>query len=145
MDGLILRSLLSLGAIVALMIGLTWLAKRYLRAGKGPRRHVVDVELLGQRSLQPRSSVYVLKVLDRVIVVGTSDHGMRALAEISDRETLAALDDAMLARQPARWFGGAGADIAGGARSFSEYLRHQISSTVMSSLKRKRNGKGASR
>ena len=142
MDGMVIRSVLSLGAILALMLGLTWLAKRYLHAGKGPRRQVVDVELLGQRSLQPRSAVYVLKVLNRVIVVGTSEHGMRPLAEISDPETLASLEDAILARPSTGWFAGAGTDIAGGARSFSEYLRHQIAGTRLPSFRRDRNGKG---
>jgi len=142
MEGIMLRSLLSLGAILALMLGLTWCAKRYLRPGKGPRRQVVDVELLGQRSLQPRSAVYVLKVLNRVIVVGASEHGMQALAEFSDRETLATLEDAQLAHPPARWFAEAGTDIAGGARSFSEYLRHQLTGPWISSLRRDRGGKG---
>ncbi|HUI10291.1 MAG TPA: flagellar biosynthetic protein FliO [Bacteroidota bacterium] len=143
MDGLILRSVLSLGAILALMLGLTWLAKRYLRPGKGPRRQVVDVELLGQRSLQPRSAVYVLKVLNRVIVVGASEHGMQALAEFDDRETLALLEDAAATRPAPGWF--AGADIAGGARSFAEYLRHQIAGARMPSLRREKNGNGGAR
>jgi len=145
MDGMVLRSVLSLGAILALMLGLTWVAKRYLRAGKGPRRPVVDVELLGQRSLQPRSAVYVLKVLNRVIVVGTSEHGMQPLAEFNDPETLAALEDAMLVRPASRWFGGASADIAGGARSFSEYLRHQLAASWTAARRRDRSGKGESR
>ena len=145
MDGLILRSVLSLGAILALMLGLAWIAKRYLHAGKGPRRQVVDVELLGQRSLQPRNAVYVLKVLNRVIVVGTSEHGMQPLAEINDPETLAGIEDAALARPASRWFAGAGADIAGGARSFSEYLRHQIAGSRIPSRKSDGTGKGSAR
>jgi len=140
MDGMILRSVLSLGAILALMLGLTWVARRYLRAGKGPRRQVVDVELLGQRSLQPRSAVYVLKVLNRVIVVGTSEHGMQPLAEMSDPETLAAVEDASLSRPPSRWFPAVATDIAGGARSFSEYLRHQLTGSWVPSRRRDREG-----
>ena len=140
MDDLIVRSVLSLGAILALMLGLAWVAKRYLRAGKGPRRQVVDVELLGQRSLQPRSAVYVLKILDRVIVVGAGEHGMQALAEFDDDAARAALEDAAARPAPRRF---APPDIAGGARSFAEYLRHQVAGNWIPS--RRRNGKGAAR
>ena len=123
MEWIILRTLLSLAAIIALMLGLAFLVKKYLHAGKGPRRSIVEVELLGHRSLQPRTTVHVIKVLNRVIVVGTSEKGMQTLSEISDPETLASLEDRMIAGAlPGRWFPGAKADVAGGTRSFADFL-----------------------
>jgi flagellar biogenesis protein FliO len=127
MEWIVLRTLVSLAAIIALMLGLAYLGKKYLHAGKGARRSLVDVEVLGHRSLQPRTSVYVVKVLTRVIVVGTSEHGMQTLSEITDPETLAAVDEKIAAAAaPGRWFPGAKADAAGGTRSFSEFLRTSL-------------------
>ena len=144
MEWIILRTLLSLAAIVALMLGLAYLGKIYMHSGKGARRSLVDVELLGHRSLQPRTSVYVLKILNKVIVVGTSEHGLRTLGEISDPETLASLEDSLIAGAPSgRWFPRAGTDVTGGARSFSEFLRHQfLAGTWKSGGRQGRDGKG---
>lgn len=127
MEWIILRTLLSLTAIVALMLGLAWCMKKLMRSGKGARRSLVDVELLGHRSLQPRTAVYVLKVLNRVIVVGASEHGMQTLSEISDPETLASVEDRMIqGTQAPRWFPGVKTDGVGGTRSFSDFLSHSL-------------------
>ncbi|HTY57828.1 MAG TPA: flagellar biosynthetic protein FliO [Bacteroidota bacterium] len=123
MEWIIVRTLLSLAAIVALMLGLAFLVRKYLHAGKGLRRSLVDVELLGHRSLQPRTAVYVLKVLNRVIVVGASEHGMQTLSEITDPDVLASVEESMTAGAAApRWFPGVKVDGAGGAKSFSDFL-----------------------
>jgi flagellar biogenesis protein FliO len=127
MEWIILRTLLSLAAIVALMLGLAYLVKKYLHAGKGVRRSLIDVELLGHRSLQPRTAVYVIKVLNRVIVVGASEHGMQTLSEITDPEVLASVEDSLMAGSSGpRWFPGVKADGAGGARSFSDFLKMSL-------------------
>jgi|GEM_PF-1860645 len=127
MEWLILRTLLSLAAIIALMLGLAFVVRKYLHAGKGAGRSLVDVDLLGHRSLQPRTAVYVLKILNRVIVVGTSEHGMQTLSEISDPEVLASLEDVMISGTASpRWFPGVKADGAGGTRSFSDYLKMSL-------------------
>jgi len=126
MEWMILRTLGSLASIVALMLGLAYLLKRYLHAGKARGRNPVEVELLGHRSLAPRTSVFVLRVLNQVIVVGTSERGLQTLSEISDPESLSLLEDRMMGGSSARRLPWTAADLMGGARSFSEYLRHQI-------------------
>jgi flagellar biogenesis protein FliO len=127
MEWIIIRTLLSLAAIIALMLGLAYLAKKYMHAGKSGRRSLVEVELLGHRSLQPRTSVYVLKVLNRVLIVGTSEKGMQTLSEISDPEVLASVEDGLMGGSPApRWFPGVKADGAGGTRYFSDFLKMSI-------------------
>ncbi len=131
MEWIVLRTLVSLAAIIALMLGLAYLGKRYLHAGKGARRSLVDVEILGHRSLQPRTSVYVIKVLNRVIVVGTSEHGMQTLSEMSDPETLASVESKIIAgTPPGHWFPGTNADVAGGTRSFSDFLKTSLRGAI---------------
>jgi flagellar biogenesis protein FliO len=123
MEWIIVRTLLSLAAIIALMLGLAFVVKKYMHAGKGGRRSLVDVELLGHRSLQPRTAVYVLRVLNRVIVVGTTEHGMQTLSEMSDPETLAAVEQSVNApAAPARWFPAAKGSAPGSTRSFADAL-----------------------
>jgi flagellar biogenesis protein FliO len=92
---MVIKTLLSLGAVLALMLGLAFLLKKYVyRTGTAPTDRV-QVDLLGQRSFGPRRSVYVLRVLDRVLVVGMSEHGMHPLAELpaQDGEVAAVPDD----------------------------------------------------
>ena len=131
MEWIVLRTLISLAAIIALMLGLAFLGKKYLHAGKGSRRSLVDVEILGHRSLQPRTAVYVIRVLNRVIVVGTSDHGMQTLSEMSDPQTLASVEDRITAgTPPGRRFPGTNADAAGGTRSFSDFLKTALRGAI---------------
>lgn len=131
MEWIVLRTLMSLAAIIALMLGLAYLGKKYLNAGKGARRSLVDVEVLGHRSLQPRTSVYVIKVLNRVIVVGTSEHGMQTLSEMSDPGTLASVEEKITAgTPPGRWFPGANAEAAGGNRSFADFLKTSLRGAI---------------
>lgn len=138
MEWLILRTLLSLAAIIALMLGLAFVVRKYMHAGKGARRSIVDIDMLGHRSLQPRTAVYVLKVLDRVLVVGTSDHGMQTLSEITDPDVLASLENSIVAgTASARWFPGVKADGAGGARSFSDYLKMSLRGAFLATKRTK--------
>ena len=65
------------------MLGVLFLVRRYVQGGSRVSSSLIEVELLGQRSLGPRRSVQVLKVLDRVLVVGVSEQGMQSLAELS--------------------------------------------------------------
>ncbi len=124
MEWIVLRTLLSLSAIIALMLGFAWVMKRFMHAGKGRGRSLVEVELLGHRSLQPRTAVYVLKVLNRVIIVGASEHGMQTLSEISDPETIVSVEDRMMQDEQAPgWFAGRKPAWAGGKQSFSEILK----------------------
>jgi flagellar protein FliO/FliZ len=95
MEWMVIKTLLSLGAVLALMLGLAYLLKKYVyRTGTAPTDRVA-VDLLGQRAFGPRRSVVVLRVLDRVLVVGMSEHGMQSLAEMpaaDDEETDAAAE-----------------------------------------------------
>jgi len=126
MEWMILRTLGSLAAIVALMLGLAYLLKRYINGAKAGSRNPVEVEMLGHRSLAPRTSVFVLRVHHQVIVVGTSERGLQMLSEISDPESLSLLEDRMMGGSSVQRLPWTAADLMGGARSFSEYLRHQI-------------------
>ena len=104
MEWILIKTLLSLAGVIGLMIALMLVLKKYVSPGKGGASAIVEVEILGQRSLQPKRSVFVLKVLNKVVVVGMTEHGMQALTEIEDPEALASVEERLGARPPAsRW------------------------------------------
>jgi flagellar biosynthetic protein FliO len=110
MEWVLVKTFLSLIAVLGLMYGLVFLLKKYvLTQGKADNAQV-EVELLGRRVLGPKRSVVVLKVFDRVIVVGMTEDGMRTLSEMPDP------------RPPVSLAGAEEGAAAPAARSFGEYL-----------------------
>lgn len=86
MEWVLVKTMLTLLAVVGVMIGCVLVLRRFIVHRSGGSSVSVEVELLGHRLLQPKCGIYVLRVLDKVIVVGTSDHGIRSIAEIDDVE-----------------------------------------------------------
>jgi flagellar biogenesis protein FliO len=69
------------------VIGLILLVARLLRRHGSPFQQGIPaeaLEILGRRLIDPRHSVYLLRVGPRVLVVGLSPGGLQALGEISD-------------------------------------------------------------
>ena len=96
MEWVVVKTLCSLVAVLASMAGVVYLLKRFVYRGVTGPTSAVPVELLGQRSLQPKRSVVVLKVLHTVVVVGMSEQGMQTLATIDDDECIAELEDKLV-------------------------------------------------
>jgi flagellar protein FliO/FliZ len=102
--GSLVQTVLSLGFVIALLVGLAWLLKRF-----GPK-HITGgttVKLVGALSVGARERILVVEVGEQWIVVGASPGRMNALATMPRQE----LDEAGLAgAQPvpganfAEWF-----------------------------------------
>jgi len=86
MEWMFLKMLLSLGAVLALMFGLVFVLKRFVLPGGAAADIAVPVQVLGRKSLQPKKSVVILKVAERILVVGVSDQGMHMLTELTEDE-----------------------------------------------------------
>lgn len=115
--------LTALSVVVFMLLGMAKLfSKRNPFAAPGIPREAVDV--LGRRTVDPRSSIYVVRVGAKVLLLGSSTNGLTTLSEItdpievatlsslcrgaeSDRTTFADWYDSLLGRKP---------------RSFSERL-----------------------
>lgn len=93
MEWVLVKMLLSLAAVLGLMFGVVWLLRRFITRGAGPASRPVEIEIVGSRVLEQRKSVYVLKILQNVIVVGVTEHGMNTLAEIRDEQSLGAIEE----------------------------------------------------
>ena len=112
--GSLLQTILSLGFVIALLVGLAWLLKRF-----GPK-HITGgttVKLVGALSVGARERILVVEVGEQWIVVGASPGRMNALATLPRQE----IDEADLA----------GAQPVPGA-NFAEWFKQTIE---------KRNGK----
>jgi flagellar protein FliO/FliZ len=86
MEWIFLKMLLSLGAVLALMFGLVFVLKRFVLPGGASADVSVPVQILGRKSLQPKKSVVILKVAERILVVGVSEQGMHMLTELTEEE-----------------------------------------------------------
>jgi flagellar protein FliO/FliZ len=86
MEWIFVKMILSLGAVLALMFGLMFVLKRYVMPGTQAPGQKMDIEVLARKALQPKKSVVVLKIADRVVVVGLSDQGMQTLTEFGADE-----------------------------------------------------------
>jgi flagellar biosynthetic protein FliO len=86
MEWIFVKMILSLGAVLGLMFGLVYVLKRFVLPGGAAAHQPVTIEVLGRKALQPKKSVVVLKVAERVLVVGLSEQGMQILTELSSDE-----------------------------------------------------------
>jgi flagellar biogenesis protein FliO len=79
--GYLFQSLGVLLVIVVVALGLLYAARR---AGVG--RPIGPVELLARLPLEARRSVYVVRVVDRVLILGASEAGLTKLGEVGGLE-----------------------------------------------------------
>jgi flagellar biogenesis protein FliO len=82
-----------LAVLVVLLVFVLGLAKLFLKRSPysitGLPPDAVDV--LGRRAVDPRNSVYIIKVGSRLILMGSSSGGLSSLAEITDPIEVASL------------------------------------------------------
>jgi flagellar biogenesis protein FliO len=67
--------------------------KKFFLVGPASRSELVDIQILSQKMLQPKRQLFVVKVLNKVLVVGSTEHGIQALGEIDDASTVQALEE----------------------------------------------------
>jgi flagellar protein FliO/FliZ len=84
MEWVFVKMMLSLAAVLGLMFGLVYLMKRFMLPGRSPGTTRFEIDILGQRSLGPKRSIVVVKVLQQILVLGVTEQGMQVLAEQPD-------------------------------------------------------------
>ena len=137
MEWLVVKTVLSLAAVLGLMFVLVLALKKFVYRGANGRTDSVEIEVLGQRMLQPRRSVHVLRVMDKIVVVGMTEHGMHALTELSGPEVTAKLaarreaarrETARRGTAPARagWLVWFNRETSSGVKTFAGQLQQAI-------------------
>jgi len=92
---MLVKTLFSLAAVLVLMAGIVFVMKKYVYKGQTSNGSVVSVDVLGHRLLTPKRSVQVIKVLNKIIVVGVTEGGMTSLGEIDDEDILREIGERM--------------------------------------------------
>jgi len=86
----LLPTLLTCGLFLAGLGGISWWVKRH-----GPKRlrplPKEAIEVLGRRSLDPRTTLHLVKVGQRLLVLGVGPDGVRTLSELTDPVEVEAL------------------------------------------------------
>lgn len=104
MEWIVVKTFVSLAAVIALMVGVVFVMKKYLYGGKSSSANIVDMKVIGTMMLQPKRSVSVLKVMDKVLIIGVTEAGMETLGEINDRESVKEIDKKIAAQSiPSSW------------------------------------------
>ena len=123
MGWVLLKTLASLAAVLGLMFALVIVMKKYMYGFQATRSTVISVDVLGQRLIQPKRSVVVVKVLNKIMIVGMSEEGMILLGEINDADILHWIDTTMTEADSASGFPSAKKESGG---AFVEYLGRNI-------------------
>jgi flagellar protein FliO/FliZ len=127
MEWILVKTLLSLAGVLGLMFLVVFALKRFVFQGRANGAPGIDIEVLGQRSLQPKRSVVVLKVMNKIIVVGMSDQGMQTLTEINDERSLAEAEEQLFSAQAGGgWHNQTRERIRRGARSFADLFQNYV-------------------
>ena len=90
MDWLVVRAFLTMMMIVGLMFALLVVVRKYFF--NRPNISNENMKVLSSLSLQPKKSIFLVKVFNKVMLVGISDNSIAALGEITDEETLDIID-----------------------------------------------------
>jgi flagellar biosynthetic protein FliO len=93
MDWLIVKTFLTMFLIVGMMFGLLLVVRKYFFVK--PRFVNDNLKVLSSMSLQPKKSIFLVKVFDRIMLVGVSDNAIASLGEITDGEVLQKLESSV--------------------------------------------------
>lgn len=84
----ILKMLSALALVLGLMVAALYVLRKFMNTTGGAVEGDEFVKIVSTRYLGPKSSIVILDVLGRVIVVGVTNQQIALLTEIEDRESL---------------------------------------------------------
>ncbi len=79
---MLLRTLLSLAAVIAVIYALSWVMKKYLKPERWSKTANGDVRILESLSIDPRKKLLVVEVQNQRILLGVSDHSIQKLCDM---------------------------------------------------------------
>jgi len=95
----ILQTITALGVVIGLILLLRTIWSR-LTGQTVAAMHSPVVEVLSRTSIAPRNHVLLVRIGQRILVVGDSPAGLRTLANVDDPEEVASLLTAVSAARP---------------------------------------------
>ncbi len=94
--------LLSLSIVLLIMAAITFVVKRTLGLRTTVKHSPVKIEVLAQQTLQPKRSVYVVRIAGTVLVLGSCEQGLSMFTELHDEGLMEILDQQQLEEHPER-------------------------------------------
>jgi flagellar protein FliO/FliZ len=128
MEWIVAKTFLSLAAVIALMIGVVFVMKKYVYGSQGSSSNTIEMKIVGTIMLQPKRSVSVLKVMNKVLIVGVTEQGIQALGEIDDEQSLQEISETLVRKPQSKWFARKQAAVV--SVSFAEALGAQLKKAV---------------
>lgn len=92
MDWMVVKAFMTMMIIVGLMFALLIAVRKFLF--NKPHLNNDNLKVLSTLSLQPKKSIFIVKIFNKIMLVGVSDNSMAALGEITDDDTLKMLESA---------------------------------------------------
>ncbi len=77
----IVKMILPLLLIIALLGGVLWFVKKYSYQSRSTANLGIDIKVLSSRMILPKKYVSVIKVKDKLLVLGVSDSSINLLKE----------------------------------------------------------------
>jgi flagellar biosynthetic protein FliO len=85
LDAEILKTFFTLGASVAALALILYFVKKYSKK-RNNSQSSFNVQVLSRTTLQPKTQIYTIKVAERTLLVGVTDHNISTLADLSSKE-----------------------------------------------------------
>ncbi len=82
MESVIIQMVLSLSAVLIIMFVISTVVKKYIGIPSGKKQNVVQIEILGQKFIQQKRSILVVKIAKKVFVMSSHEQGMNLLGEL---------------------------------------------------------------
>ena len=85
-SGMILKSIFSLSVVVVLIIGFVWFMRKFVYNRSGSNISNGLVKVISTTFIAPKKSIHLVKIMDRILVIGITENQMQALAEFKEEE-----------------------------------------------------------
>lgn len=93
MSWVIVKTFLSFGLILFLMAVLFYALKKFYPNFSGSSQQGLIMRIYGKLQIQPRKSIYIVRVLNKVLVLGVSENSISVLSELNEPEMIRVLDE----------------------------------------------------
>jgi flagellar biosynthetic protein FliO len=86
--GVLLRLALSMAAVIGLIYGTTYVLRHFARRGTQKSANERLVQVVDKASLDGKRSVYLVKVIDRLMILGVGNENVTMLGSIRDESVV---------------------------------------------------------
>ncbi|CUU06627.1 flagellar protein FliO/FliZ [Candidatus Thermokryptus mobilis] len=91
MISLVIKTIFSFSVVVILMFGFLYVLRKFYL--KIPNPSSLSMKIYARLQIQPKKSIYIVKILNKVLILGVAENSISILSEISDPEMIRILDE----------------------------------------------------